>query len=61
MKTKDERPWGIKHRSQAYLFAVLGDHLELRDLVRVELQHLEEVVQQVPDEQLHYGWTLEGR
>ena len=32
--------------------AVLGDHLELRHLVRVELQHLQEVVQQVPDEQL---------
>ena len=32
--------------------AVLGDHLELRHLVRVELQHLQKVVQQVPDEQL---------
>ena len=42
------------------LLAVLGDHLELGDLVRVELEDLEEVVEEVPDEELVLGEAVAG-
>ena len=42
------------------LLAVLGDHLELGDLVRIELEDLEEVVEEVPDEELVLGEAVAG-
>ena len=42
------------------LLACLGDHLELSDLVGVELEQLQEVHQQIPDEELVLSERLPG-